>query len=182
MKTDFSTKDILYLFLKMGSLNDISFYSVPFKIGTRGELYIDDTRIEATLKAFKEFEVAREIHDSRVCILNNTGTEAYKFSIINDNILNKTDLDYFIIKKALTGDLLKHLPDEDLILMLNNENPDTEAVKKKMGALYEREFNIYSELRGGVLEDYYRIVDYLTSKNAYYPYPSDVFVILNGAE
>jgi len=182
MKTDFSTRDLLYLFLQMGDLNDISFYSVPFIIGTRGELYIDQSRIDGTLKAFKEFEVAREIQESKVCILNNSDIEAYKFSIINDNILNKSDLDYFIIKKSLSRDLLKHLPDEDLILMLNNDNQATEDVKEKMKALYDREFNIYNELHGGVLEDYYRIVDYLTSNKAYYPYPSDLFVILNGAE
>jgi len=98
MNTNLTTQDIIYTLFSLTDLDDVSFFSYPYKITYGGSIFTDEERIGTLINDFKSFTTTpQQPQKGTITVINCTNQTSRVFSILNYNILNGTGLNYFLI-------------------------------------------------------------------------------------
>lgn len=178
MDTDIVTNDLIQIISEFSDLGNIMFVTYPYDILPSGNLSTNNKLLTSRVEEFKNGREETQISIPDVVFINGTKENAYVFSIQVYNTFNGSKLNWTTLAKPIDDkDLRKWFDDNSTVIMINKDKSAEEYVLSVLESkLKGKEFNVVYPQPGKGLEEYYKLVDYLTDNNQFYPFPSDAII------
>ncbi len=180
MNTDFSTQDIIYTLLSLTDIDDVKFFSYPYKIASDGSIYTDDKLLKSLKNGFRNFkQEEKQQEPGTINVINCSNQNSRVFSIVNYNILIGTDLNYFLINEKIDDEIIEKLKGNTIMFFSNNNPTKNEELAGQFKSLYGMDFDLIYTNDLKVLSLYYQTIDSLMQSRQFYPTPLDALVYIN---
>lgn len=179
MQTDFTVKDVIYTFLKLGNLDTIEFFSYPYTIAGDGSLYSDEVKLKELKGAFLNFEkIPQTASKQIICILNCTDQTPRVFSIVSYNRIHSSGLAYFLLDTPLTEELYSKKIKNNTLMRLNGKTEEALVLQKQLEELYETDFDMIDISEKENLDFYYSVISHYLNEGIFYPTPLEALVFI----
>jgi len=179
MNTNLTTQDILYTMLNLSDIDDVTFFSYPYKIAYDGSISADESRLPTLIEDFKSFNITKEsTQKGTINVINCTDQTPRVFSIVNYNILSTTGLQYFLINTKIDEAIADELENNTIMVFSTQDQERNQDLVEQFESLYSMEFDLINTNNMNTLILYYKTIHSMTKNRQYYPTPLEALVYI----
>ncbi len=169
-----STGELVYLFSRLRKGFSVEFLSFPYAINEKGDVILDEKKLQTYKQALKEMKVQQATSTPRIILMNATVDKTRGFLEKQMNLWNEVGVEPSLIVWEDLGLSFT----ENSVLVLNAGMK--ESLEKLLSNVYpDRKFTFISvNSDPNALKTYFDLIDRL-SKNRIYPrFPIDALVVV----
>ncbi|MFW5872056.1 MAG: LCP family protein [bacterium] len=179
MQTNLTTQDILYSLLKLNDIDDVTFFSYPYKIALDGSIITDEERLTILIEVYKSFHtVPGKLQEGTINVINCTDQTPRVFSILNYNVLHSTGLKYFLINEKIDSMISEEIKGNTIMVFSSDNKKRNGELLDQFESLYGMEFELISTSDLNTLILYYQTIHAMLEKRQYYPTPLEALVYI----